>query len=183
MKSKYCSKLSQKDVMKMKRLTEEGLAIQYIARLFGCRPNAVYYRVYDTMPPRVFTETEKLKSLRMSKLSVAKVKRIRKLAVEKGIDAVSLAKKFNVSQTAILGIVNGRTFRWIEGETKKGYLKPIEYKNIVTSDKRRGHKIGGKRRVKHGVLLKYAKKYGIHTSTACRWIKKGRIKVKTSEKA
>lgn len=182
MKSKYCSKLSPNDVLRMRKMAEKGLAIQDIARQFKCRPNAVYHRVYDVIPPRIFTDVEIKKSLRMSKLTIAKVRKIRELSVKKGVDAVSLAKKYNVSPTTILGIVNGKTFRWIEGETRKGYIKPIEYKATIISDKKRGTKKGTRKTLKNGTLLKYAKKHGIHKSTVCKQIKNGKIKISKSEK-
>lgn len=176
----YKSKFNKNQVLKMREMAEKGFALSYIARKFSCCTNAVVHRVFSCIPPRKVSKEKQKLYLRNSKLSPDDVKRIRKLGLE-GMDAVAIGKIYGISQTASLAIINGKTFRWIPGNTLSGYIKPISYDPMLKTDKVRGHKRGSKRRVKNGILLKYAEKYNVSPSTICRRISRGALKLKDSE--
>jgi|GEM_PF-3994329 len=178
--SKFCSKFKPSQVKEMKELAAKGYAIAYIARLFNCCQNAVSNRVFMDIPPKAISLRKQKLFMRYSNLTVKQVQAIRKAGLE-GVSSVELSKKYNISQTTALGIIRGKTFRWLPGKTKSGEIIPIEYTASIISDKRRGAKKKSKKLVKSGVLIKYAKKYDVDTSTICRWIRKGKLKVKKSE--
>jgi len=179
-KKVYKAKHSSEDVQRMRKMAEEGYAINYIARKFKCCPNAAYHRVYDVIPARVATPVQQKRYLKRSNLEIADVKRIRQLALQ-GMNAVEIGKIYGISQTTALSIVNGKTFRWVPGKTLKGIIHPVNYEPKIKTDRRRGPKNGSKRSVKSGVLIKYAEKHGVGTSTICRRIKKGKIKIKKDD--
>lgn len=182
MYNKYKRKHTLRQIQQMRDLVEQGYAIHYIARKFGCYTNAVWYHVYDLIFPKKVSEKRQKMYLRTSNLTIVKVQKIRKLGVEKRINAVVISKKFGISPTAALSIIKGRTFRWVPGMTKSGKIEPVEYDFKPKTDLVRGPKIGSKQKVKSGVLIKYAKIYSVKPTTVCRWIKLGKLKLKKSEK-
>lgn len=181
--NKYKSKHTLSQIQGMRDLVKDGYAVQYVARKFKCRPNAVLHHIYDLILPRKVSKEKQERYLLSSNLTIAKVQQIRKFAVKQGISALELSRRYNISPTAALSIVNGKTFRWLAGLTKKGYIEPIEYENIqLKTDRKRGAKKGSKHKVKFGVLIKYAEIHGVKPTTICRWIKKGEFKVKKNER-
>lgn len=180
--NKYKSKHTSSQIQEMRNLVEDGYAVQYVARKFKCRPNAVLHHVYDLILPRKVPKKKQERYLLSSNLTVAKVQQIRKLAMEQDISAMELSRRYGISHTAALSIVNGKTFRWLAGLTKKGYIEPIEYEIVLKTDRIRGAKRGSKQKVKPGVLIKYAEIHGVKPTTICRWIKKGKFKVKENER-
>lgn len=179
--NKYRSKNTPEVVQQMRKMAEEGYALQYLARKFNCQPNAVLHRVYDVIPARKATTVQKKKYLERSKLTVDDVNKIRSLAVKSGINAVELGRMYGVSQTTALSVVNGKTFRWVPGMTLKGLIRPIDYDPKFKTDRTRGAKTGTKQAVKSGVLKKYAKIHGVSASTICKWLKSGKLKAKKNE--
>jgi len=179
-KSCYKSKFNKNQVLKMREMAEEGYAISYIARKFDCCANSIVHRVFDVITPRYIPKEKQKLYLKNSKLHITDVKRIRKLGVE-GVDAVAIGKIYGISQTTALAIINGKTFRWIPGNTLSGYINPISYDPMLKTDKIRGPKKGSKKKVKNRVLLKYAEKYKISLSTVCRRVSKGYLKLKSEE--
>lgn len=179
----YNKRHTQNQINQMRQLVNDGYGIHYVARRFECCANSVFYHVYDLIPPKKISNKDQKRFLKNSNLTISKVKQIRKLNLERNVSASQLAKRFDISQTAALGIINGRTFRWVAGKTKKGEIVPVEYEYISKTDLKRGPKKGSTRRVKNGVLHKYAKKYGVKNCTICRWIKKGKLKLRENEYA
>jgi uncharacterized protein YjcR len=56
------------------------------------------------------------------------------------------------------------------------YLEPINLpEREIKTDRVRGAKPGSSWTVKSGTLIKLAKKYGVSTSTICRWKQKGKL--------
>jgi DNA invertase Pin-like site-specific DNA recombinase len=179
--NRYVSKFNADQIKRMRYLYDQGYALRYIARKFNCNPHAVWHRVYDLSPPQKLSAKIKRHYLRNSKLTEVDVRKIRILAVKQGINAVEIGKIYGISQSTALAIINGKTFRWINGETKKGMIEVIEYNYRPKTDLKCGPKPGSKSKVKQGVLIKYAKQYGVKPCTICRWMKKGKFKVKKSE--
>ncbi len=181
MYNRYRRKFTSKQIEEMRGLVEDGYGIHFVARKLGCRANAVWHHVFDLIPPKKLTKKEQDRNLRGSNLTITKVKRIRELGVGEGFSAKEIARKFNISSTSALSIIKGKTFRWIPGKTLSGVIVPIEYKYEPKTDLTRGPKKGSKKKVKTGVLEKYAKTHGVDTTTICRWIQKGKLKLKKSE--
>ena len=179
--NRYISKFSSKQVKEIRDLYFQGYALRYIARKFDCNANAIWHRVFDLNIPKMVTSKIKKHYLRNSKLTEKDVRTIRELAIKRRMNAVQIGRMYGLSQTAALSIINGKTFRWIAGVTKKGKIELVEYNERPISDQKGGPKIGSKQKVKPGVLLKYSQKYNVMPCTICRWIKKGKLKVKKSE--
>ena len=181
MKSKYHSKFSSMQIQQMRSLVDEGRAVLYVARKFNCRPNSVLHHVFDLITPRKVSKKMQQRYLKSSNLTISQVKEIRQLSLKKGMSATELGKRYNISQTAALAIVNGKTFRWIPGQAKCGEIVPIEYNFRPKTDLIRGPKKGSKKRVKSGVLVKYAERHHVKPTTICRWVKMGKLKLKKNE--
>lgn len=187
MKKDFRPKFSQEQKAHMRILCANGYAIQYIARKFNCRPNSILNNVFDLLPPTMLNGPKKKSALKAAKVSIENVMEIRKLAIDYDYGAILLGRMFNINQTTALGIIKGKTFRWVAGWTrphvgKLVYLAPIGKMKIKRkTNLKQGPKIGSKQKVKQGVLIKLAKEYNVSTSTVCRWIKKDSIKVKKSE--
>jgi hypothetical protein len=118
-------------------------------------------------------------------LTEKQVLKIRELSYKdkKIYHSAKIAEMFGIGATAALGIIRGKTFRWVGSWTRPHdkeepvYLKPRKAgRETRISDKKRGRKIGQKITVQPGALLKLAKKYKVSPSSVCRWIKKGKIK-------
>jgi len=166
----------------MRKLVEDGFAIHYIARKFECRANAVWFHVFDLIPPQKLSKEQQKRNLRGSNLTISKVQRIRKMGVKDKIPANAIARIFGISNTAALSIIKGRTFRWIPGETLSGEIIPIEYEYTAKTDRKRGPKMGSKKRVRAGVLKKYGKIHGVDASTVCKWVKQGKLLLPPKER-
>lgn len=173
-KSKYKSKFTPQQRVKIRKLYEDGYGICYLARQFECWPNAIWNMVYDLSIPRKASKKEKKLFLTNSKLTEKDIHDIRKLAK---YGTTYIANKYGISQTAALGIVNGKTYRWIKGDTLKGTLEPLEVTKIRRkTDKKPGSKPGVKKTVARGTLIELSKKHGVQPCTIRRWILKGKIK-------
>ena len=130
MKSKFARRMSfvQKD--QMRKMFVEQYAISCIARKFKCRQNTVWNNVFDLDKNYTLSKERKIRAITHSKLKVEQVKLIRSLSYKdrKKYNAIALAKLYKVSQSTILGVVRGKTFRWVDGWicSKKvwNYLKP-----------------------------------------------------------
>jgi hypothetical protein len=180
---KACSRrLTPIQKKEMRDLFLNGYAISYIARMFDCRPVAVWNNVFDIDPPTTFSKTRQAWALNASKISVSDVKRIRS-KVKQGISSGVAAKLYGISESAALAIIRGKTFRWVPGWTRPYtdrlvYLDPIDLpKETKKTDLVRGCKLGSFHTVESGALIKQAKKYNVSTSTICRWRQKGKIKI------
>jgi len=181
MKSKYHSKLSSAQVQQIRSLVDEGYAVLYVARKFNCRPNSVLHHVFDLIPPRKVSKKMQQRYLKSSNLTISQVKKIRQLSLKNGVSAAELGRGFNISLTSALAVVNGKTFRWVPGWAKCGEIMPIEYEFKPKTDLTRGPKIGSKKKVKSGILLKYAEIHHVKPTTICRWVKMGKLKIKKNE--
>ena len=181
MDSKYRSKFTSDQIRKMRKLVEDGYALHYVARKLGCCANAVCHHTFDLIPPKKVSKIMQKRYMQSSNLTIAKVQKIRELGVTKRYSAVEIGDIFGISPTSALSIIKGKTFRWLPGMTLSGEIVPIEYDFKPKSDLTRGPKFGSKQKVKSGVLLKYAEKYGVKPTTICRRIKKGTLKIKKSE--
>lgn len=175
-------KLSQKS--KMRDLFEKGYAVSYIARKFECKPNAVWNTVYDLAECRKLSKEEEKYALRFSKVTKKQVLKIRRDAHKHGCKSWEISETYGISQTGALCIIKGKTFRWLGGWVRPSAYGPWKFlvpipskKEIRRTDLRRGPKKGSKPKVKSGTLLEIAKKRGISTSSVCRLIKSGKIKV------
>lgn len=176
-KSKYARKITPQQREKMRELFKKGYGIHFIAREFKCWPNAVWNHVYDLSTPRKVSLKEKNHFTKNSKLTDLDILRIRNMAT-RGMVAKKIGEMFKISQSATIGIINGRTYRWVEGTTKKGSLKPIKIDRIRRkTDLRPGTRPGSKRTVPSGTLIKLAKKHHVAPCTIRRWIVKGKIHV------
>jgi len=181
--SKFRSKITPSQRDQMRCLFKQGFGIYYIARNFKCWPNTVWNHVYDLSTPRKISLKEKKHFTKNSKLTDADVIRIRQMA-EQGTGSQQIGNLYGISQSATLGIINGKTYRWVESPTQKGFLKPVEMKRIKRkTDLRPGTKSGSKRSMPRGTLKKLAKKYSVASCTICRWIKKGKIQRPKTETA
>ncbi len=176
-KSKYGRKITPQQREKMRELFQNGYGTYFIARKFKCWPNAVWNHVYDLSPPRKISPEEKEHYMKNSKLTDMDVVRIREMSA-RGYGSSDIARIFKISRSAAVGIVNGKTYRWVESETLKGSLKPIEIERMRRkTDLRPGAKPGSKQSVPQGTLIKLAKKHHVATCTIRRWIVKGKIHV------
>jgi DNA invertase Pin-like site-specific DNA recombinase len=176
-KSKYAKKITPHQRKKMRELFKNGYGIHFISRKFNCWPNTVWNHVYDLSTPRKISQKEKEHFTKNSKLKDDDILQIRRMA-KQGQSSTDIAKIFGISQSAIIGIVNGKTYRWVESETQKGLLIPIQIERIRRkTDLRPGAKLGSKPSVKPGTLTKLAKKYKVAPSTIHRWLLKGKIHV------
>jgi hypothetical protein len=175
MKSKYGRKITPEQREKMRELFKNGFGIHFIARKFKCWPNAVWNHVYDLSPPRKVSIKEKIHFTRNSGLTDMDIVSIREMAT-RGYGSTHIARVFGISQSAAIGIINGKTYRWVESKTQKGLLKPIEIERTRRkTDLRPGAKLGSKQSVPSGTLKKLAKKHHVATCTIRRWIVKGKI--------
>ena len=173
-RSKFKSKFTPQQRAEIRKQYETGYGICFLARKYNCWPNAIWNIVYDLSKPIKASEKEKKLFLKNSKLTEKNVLEIRKLAKH---GSPYIAKKFNISQTTALGIMNGKTYRWVKGETVKGTLEPIEVARVRRkTDMKPGSKPGVKKTVARGALIKLAKKHGVKPCTIRRWILKGKIK-------
>jgi hypothetical protein len=178
MQSKFRRKFSWQQRAKIRQLFDDGYGICYLARKFKCWPNAIWTIVYDLAIPRKATKKEQEHFLKSSKVTIDDVIEIRKLA-KQGYGSPFFAKMYGISQTTALNIMNGKTYRWLKGYTKKGFLNPIKIGRIRRkTDKKSGAKPGVKKTVPRGTLITLSKKYHVKPCTICRWISKGKIKVK-----
>jgi len=178
----FARRLTQKQHQQMKKLYEEGYAINFIARKFCCRQQTVWNCVFQSSIPVIPSKNILLRNIKCSKLTKDNVTQIRTLA-RSGLDSVAISKMYKISQTTTLNVIRGKTFRWIKGwirpdiNSKFIYIKPL---NITLpkpkSDRFCGAKAGSKKTVPRGYLLKLAAKHKRSTSTICRWMKKGKIK-------
>lgn len=182
MKKTHSRRFTPPQRKEMRDLFLKGYTVSYIARIFSCRPVAVWNNVFDLSIPTTFDPIKQKCAIRASKISVTDVKRLRK-KVPKGISAGEASKQYSISESAALAIIRGKTFRWVPGWTrpyadKLIYIEPISLpKEIKKTDLVRGCKPGSFHSVESGALLKLAKKHGVSTSTICRWRLKGKIKV------
>jgi hypothetical protein len=177
MKSKYGRKITPEQREKMRELFRSGYGIGFIARKFKCWPNTVWNHVYDLSPPRKVSIKEKNHYTRNSTLTDMDIIRIREMSA-RGQGSMQIARTFEISQSAAIGIINGKTYRWVESKTQKGFLKPIEIERIRRkTDLRPGAKLGSKQSVPSGTLKKLAIKHHVAPCTIRRWVVKGKIHV------
>jgi transposase-like protein len=175
--SKFRSKITIAQQEAMRELFKTGYGISYIARRFKCWPNTVWNHVYDLSPPRKISAKEKNQYTKNSSLTDKDVIQIRRLALQ-GMKSPQIKKLYNISQSAALGIVNGKSYRWVEGPTRKGFLKPLVMNRVKrTTNLHPGAKPGSKQSVPSGSLKTLAKKYGVAPCTIRRWVLKGKINV------
>jgi len=159
---------------------EQNYALSFIARKFDCRPVAVWNNVFDLSPHSNFSPVKSKWAMNTAKISIANVKKIR-ARVPKGITASEARKLYNISQSAALSIIRGKTFRWVPGWTRPYadtlvYLEPIDLpERKIKTDRVRGAKPGSSWTVKRGTIIKLAKKYGMSKSTICRWRQRGKL--------
>ena len=145
MLSKFKSKITPHQRETMRELFEKGYGIHFIARKFKCWPNTVWNHVYDLSTPRKISVEEKKHYTKNSKLKEADIVRIRQLAVIHGMGSLQIGSMYHISQSAILGIINGKTYRWVKSLTAKGLLTPVELDRIKRkTDLRPGAKLGSK---------------------------------------
>jgi hypothetical protein len=176
--SKFHSKitLSQRD--KMRKLFEDGYSICFIARKFKCWPNTVWHHVYKLSTPRVISKKEEKLFTNNSKLTKKQIIEIR----NSGLGSIYISRIYNISPTTALGILSGKTYRWVESKTSKEFLVPLEIpKEIRITDLKRGAKKGQQRSVKSGTLVVLGKKYKVAPCTIRRRILKGKISKKEIE--
>lgn len=167
------------DKQKIIDLYKKGICISEIARIFNCRTNAIQHHIGCLSVPYYGNIK------RNCKLKYYEVKQIRKKYIYQKIAAPILAKEYNVSETTILNVVNGIFYRWVDGvvKDKDGIIHVIPKKNyteeryLLKGKKKPGAKEGSTKKNSDGSLIKLAKKYKVSTSTICKWIKKGKIKL------
>lgn len=165
---------------KMRSLFQEGYALSFIARKFDCRPVAVWNNVFDLSPATCFSPIKSKWAMNTARISIANVKKIR-ARVLKGIKSTEASQLYGISESAALGIIKGKTFRWVPGWTRPYaetfvYLQPMDLPEPERkTDKVRGAKLGSAWSVKKGELIRLAKKHNVSTSTICRWKKKGKL--------
>jgi hypothetical protein len=176
-KRKNARRFSPIQKKEMRDLYSEGYALSYIARKFKCLTNAVWNNVFDLSTPMLLSEARIKAALKVCKVTVDDVVAIRK-RVKSGTDSWTEATQYGISQTTALGIIRGRTFRWVGGWTRPRageplvFIKPIKNnKSKPLTDKKPGCKKGSKHRMPSGSLLVLAKKYKVSTSTICRRLK------------
>jgi hypothetical protein len=178
MQSKFRRKFSLQQRMKIRQLYDDGYGMCYLARKFKCWPNAIWAMVYDLATPRKASKKEQAHFIRSSKVTIDDVIEIRRLA-KQGHGSPFFAKMYGISQTTALNIMNGKTYRWLKGYTKKGFLNPIKISRIRRkTDLKPGAKPGIKKTVPRGMLIILSKKYKVAPCTICRWIHKGKINIK-----
>jgi hypothetical protein len=181
-KKKYKAKFNPLQIQDMRKLFEEGYGIGYIARKYDCWTNAVWHHVYDLSTPRIVSKKEKNLFTKNSKLNINDIRKIRRLGLS-GVSAADIGQSFNISETAALGIMKGKTYRWVEGAVSNGEITPIDIpKEKRKTDLKSGIKVGQKRSVKSGVLVKLGKKYGVKPCTIRRWVLKGKLKICKSDR-
>ena len=156
----------------------EGYCVEALARMFDCQSNAILQHVYDLIIPET-------RMKRTGKLSEREVIAIRSLSLEKGLSSPVLASAFNVSETTILGVVNGKFYRWVPGRVRgrNGDVVDIpenffvERRTQTKGVRKSGPNSRSKRLVPAGALIPIAKKYGVATCTISRWIRKNPPKI------
>src|SRR4030042_1237900 len=111
MKKTHGRRLTSIQKKEMRNLFINGYAVGYIARVFDCRPVAVWNNVFDISPPAIFDKTKQTWALKTSKISVANVKRLR-ARVKLGITSREAANLYSISESAALAIIRGKPFRW-----------------------------------------------------------------------
>lgn len=188
--SKYSRRLTQIQKGKIRDLHQEGYSMGYIARKFRCQINTVWNNVFDLDPAYTLSEARKACAIKCSKLTVPEVLEIRELSHKnkKKYNAIALAERFGVSQTTILGVIRGKTFRWLgswirpRDDDSDIYLEPLnEIRPPVMSDLTPGPKKGSHKQFKRGTILKIANAMNLSPSSICRKIKSGKIKIKAGE--
>lgn len=181
-KKKYKAKFNPLQIQEMRKLFEDGYGIGYIARKFDCWTNAVWHHVYDLSTPRIVTKKEKKLYTRNSILTVKDICKIRQSGLS-GVSAADIGQSFNISETTALGIIKGKTYRWVKGSVSIGEITPIDIpKEKRKTDLKSGLRPGQKRSVKSGVLVKLGKKYGVEPCTIRRWVLKGKLKICKSDR-
>lgn len=190
-KSKFARRMPVLQKDGMRRMFMDGYAIGCIARRYKCYVNTVWNNVFDLDGNYTLSEKKKKKAIEHSKLSVIQIRLIRELSYKnrRRYNAIFLSKKYCVNQTTILGIVRGRTFRWVGGWTcpVRGepwhYLNPSnEVRSKGITDVKFGPKPGSKFHYHGGELTKLARKCGVSLSTMCRRMKRLRMKKLAKEK-
>lgn len=129
-KEKHGRRFTPLQKQEMRSLFQDGYALSYIARKFDCRPVAVWNNVFDLSPATTFSPVKLKWAMNTARISVANVKKIR-AKVPKGISAPEAARLYNISESAALAIIRGKTFRWVPGWTRPYagtlvYLQPID---------------------------------------------------------
>ena len=164
----------------MRSLYEQGYAVQYIARRFNCRSNAVWNRVFDLSAPRHLSPGERKRAAASKKFTAREVKAIRRRAISEGVSSAALAQEYGVSQACTLGIIRGKTYRWVAGWIRPSRngplvkLVPGDYpEHPQKTDLKRGFKAGvSVRSVPHGTLVRLSKMTGLSKSTLSRMLRK-----------
>lgn len=163
----------------VRRLYREGYCQSAIARKFGVGLQTISYHLRDLIIPAINRSNG-------NKLTAAQVRRIRRLHIIHKIPCAHIARDYNVSDSAVLNVVHGVFYRWVSGEiiTPEGVIEHLSGETSTSplntkGEKKRGHKKGAKRRP-HGSLLPIARKYGVSTSTVCRWLKSGKVSMDDS---
>lgn len=169
---KYRKKYNISQIEEMRRLFCKGYAVSHIARKFDCWPNAVWNHVYSLDPPRKLTTENIKRIMRNSKLTVSQVKTIRK----SNLGSNSIAEIYGISSSCALGILKGKTYRFVEGPCRDGNLEPLDLpRSDRKTDLKRGAKKGQPRSVRSGTLVVLAKKYNVKPCTIRRRILAGKI--------
>lgn len=197
-KSKFARRMTKRQKSRMRDMFKEGYALGFIARKFKCMVNTVWNNVFDLdfidsvkIGGDFFTKSYNLSegklkcAISCSKLSVTEIMKIRELYHKnrRKYSCVMLGKKFGVDQTTILGIVRGKTFRWVGGWTRpfrnenEIFLTPYDdVRPCGKTDAVFGPKKGSKMYYSGGVLKEMAEKEGVSLSTMCRRMKRLRMK-------
>lgn len=170
-------RFTKAQIRSMQSMYERGYAVQYIARKFRCYGNAVWNHVYNLSAPRVLSPGEMRQ--RKGKLTAKQVRGIRDLAIKKGLSAEAIASMFEISTSCALGVIRGKTYRWVAGDIRPRMSEPLvrlvpdSYpKHPAKSDLRRGFKAGvSKRLVAPGVLLKLSEMTGLSPSRLSRMLR------------
>jgi predicted DNA-binding protein YlxM (UPF0122 family) len=192
-KSKFGRRMTESQKNKMREMFTEGYALGHIARKFACCVNTVWNNVFYL--DKVSSDSEKVNcytlskkkidcAIKCSKLTAKQILAIRSLSHKDRdkYNAIALSKIYCVNQSTILGIVRGRTFRWVGGWTQPlrtepaVYLTPtVEVRLEGKTDAVFGPRKGSKMFYHGGELKRLAEKEGVDPTTMCRRMKKLRM--------
>jgi len=166
--------LSNKQVKNIRQLYIDGYSISFIARKYKMKVPSIQYRVFDLTRPIALNKNDK--RIVQCKFSENEILEIRSQYINDKKSAKQIAIERKVGHSTILGIVNGRTYRWIKGKTAKCIIKPKKEKlSRRICDIPLGAKKNTKQKIKRGGLTYLMNRYNISRSTAWIWVQKEKV--------
>jgi len=167
--------LSKTQTRNIRLLYLNGYSAVFIAKKYKVNSMIIRYRIFDLVKPIALIENDK--RLKVGKFNKKEIIDIRNdFKNGKTVKEISVERK--IIYSTVFGIINGRTYRWIKGETKSGLIIPKKEKPTRRlCDMPLGAKKNTKHKVKRGGLTYLMQKYNISRSSAWLWVKNNKVQL------